>query len=108
MRELGYEEFTNQHGDQVTALLAGDSAGGYHLIVKCKRHRRSEETRMLNDRIITLPVSTFTDETSHTNIAHERTAMVEFKMACMMHNMPGFGMEEFQAWQKATEQEVGA
>lgn len=98
MRELGFEEFTNKHNDEVQIQLSEDSAGGFHLIVKCKMHRRSEETRVLNDRIIKLPVSTFTDETSHTNIPNERSAMIEFKMACMMNNMPGFGSTEFQQW----------
>lgn len=98
MRELGYEEFTNKHGDEVLIQLSEDSAGGFHLIVKCKRVRRHEETRVLEHSLIQLPVSTFTDETSHTNIPNERSALVEFKMACMMHNMPGFGSTEFQAW----------
>lgn len=102
MREIAFEEFTNKHNDDVLIRLSEDSFGGFHLIVKSKRLRRTEEHRVSEGVLIALPVGTVTDETSHTQLPTERAAMVEFKMACMMNNMPGFGSDEFQAWLRET------
>lgn len=105
MRECEYAEFTNKHRDEVKIQLSEDSFGGFHLIVKCKRLRRHEETRVIDGRPVKMPVSTFTDETKHAQLPDARTAAVEYRLECMMHNMPGFGMEEFMEWQKTTEKE---
>ena len=107
MKEMGYEEFTNKHNDTVLIQLSEDSFGGFHLIVKCKSTRRKEEHRVVNGtNLIKVPTSTFADETSHTQLPDARTAMVEFKLACMMHNMPGFGGTEFQEWLRTSAEEA--
>lgn len=105
MRECEYAEFTNRHGDDVIIRLSQDSFEGFHLIVKCKMVRRREETRVMDGLPVKIPVGVFTDETKHIQLPDARTAAVEYRLECVMHNMPGFGTEEFMEWQKATEKE---
>lgn len=102
MRNLGFEEFTNKHGDEVLIQLDQDVAGGFHLIVKAKRLRETEETRAASGKLIKVPVITRTDETEHKRLPTERVAMVEFMMECALNNMPGFDSDAFQAWLRDT------
>lgn len=105
MREVAFEEFTNKHDDTVRIQLSEDSAGGFHLIAKCKKVRREDSHRVVNGRLTEIPIATFTEETTHAQLPDERTAMVEFKLICMLNNMPGFGSDEFQDWLRSTEKE---
>lgn len=95
-------EFTNKNNDHVTLTLMEDSFGGYHLIIKSQLLRRFKEQRVANMQLIELETSTFTDETSHTQIPNKRSAEVEYNMQRALKSDPDWTMNMFQSWLSAT------
>ena len=102
MIELAKREFTNKNNDVVSIVLMEDSFGGYHLIIKSQLLRRIKETRFSNLHIVELETSTYTDETSHTQIPDKRLAEIEYNMQRALHSDPNWTMQMFQSWLSAT------
>lgn len=102
MITLNNRKFTNKNNDHVDITLMEDSFGGFHLIIKSQLLRRFKEQRIADMHIIELETSTFTDETSHTQIPNKRVAEIEYHMQRALNSDPEFTMAQFQAWQTET------